>query len=70
MFKFDLCSKVKDKLTDVSGIVMCRTEYALSGIRTYGIMPVELKDDRIMEWTWLPEERLEDPSFKKLGFLH
>jgi len=58
MFKFDLGSKVKDTLTGFSGIVMARSEYMLPEQRTYGIMPLDLKDGGMKKWEWLAEERL------------
>lgn len=58
MFKFKLGAKVKDTLTGFSGVIVARAEYMLPEQRSYGILPIDLKDGNMKKMEWLNEERL------------
>ena len=64
MFKIELGTIVKDKVTGFIGVVMARTEYA-TGCKQYGTSKQTLnKDGGIDDWLWFDEVRLE-PTTKK-----
>lgn len=58
MFKFELGQKVKDIVTDFTGVVVARTEYLNKCVR-YGIQPTELKEGVPADWVYLDEGQLE-----------
>lgn len=58
MFKIELGSKVRDRVTGLEGIVVGRHEY-LYGCRRYSVQPVELKDGKPVEGTSFDEDALE-----------
>jgi hypothetical protein len=47
-------SRVKDKITGLTGIVIGRTEW-LTGCATVGVKPEETKDGKTIDATWLDE---------------
>ena len=57
MFKFELGSTLKDKITGFQGIAMVRAEY-YTGCVHYGLQAKELKDGSITEWAWIDSSRL------------
>jgi hypothetical protein len=66
MFKFENGQTVRDRITGLTGIIMCRVQYA-TGCIQYGITPTKLlKDGKLPEWTYLDEARLEI----KRGFMN
>lgn len=63
-FKYDLGITVRDKITNVEGVVTGRHEY-LTGCVQYSLQPTGLdKDGKIRESYYLDEGRL-DPVAKK-----
>lgn len=60
---FELGSKVKDKLSGFTGVVMTVTEH-LHGCRQYVVEPQETKDGKLLEQYYFQELRLElvEPS--------
>lgn len=57
-FKFELNAEVKDVVTGLTGIVMCRVEYA-TGCRHYGIQQrVVTKEGKVPDYEYLDESRL------------
>jgi hypothetical protein len=70
MFQFELGEKLRDKIVSgFSGVVMARCEY-LTGEIKYGLGPYYLPvNDKIQEFEWLEEcrlERIEDVESIKL----
>lgn len=58
MFKFDLGSKVRDKITRFEGIIIGRTEW-ISGCARYGVKSQKLKDGLPQEDQWFDENMME-----------
>ncbi len=57
-FKFSQNEEVQDVVTGLTGIVMCRAEYA-SGCRHYGIQQrMVTKEGKTPDWEYLDESRL------------
>jgi len=57
-FKFALNTEVRDVVTGVEGIVMCRAEYA-TGCRHYGIQQrLVTSEGKIPHWEYFDESRL------------
>lgn len=57
-FKFELNTKVEDKVTNFQGVILVRSEYA-TGCIHYGVAPTSLdKDGKIQEWEHFDESRL------------
>jgi len=57
MFKFDLGSRVRDKITGYVGTIVARIEY-LNGCKRYSVQ-AKVKDEKIPEPEWLDEQQLE-----------
>ncbi len=58
MFKFELLSVVRDKITGYQGTVMSRIEYH-NGCKCCGIQSETDKDGKMPEWCYIDEYRLE-----------
>lgn len=58
MFKLELGTKVKDKVTGYTGIVIGRTEW-LYGCRRYTVQSQEMKDGKPVESMAFDEDALE-----------
>lgn len=58
MFKIELGSVVRDRVTRLEGVVFGRHEY-LYGCRRYTVQPVELKDGKPVDATSFDEDALE-----------
>ena len=54
-----LGNKVRDKLTDLEGVVVAKAIY-LNGCIQYQIQPRELKDGKPLEDIWVDEVQLEN----------
>jgi hypothetical protein len=54
----ELGSKVKDRITPLSGIVIGRAEY-LSGSIQYSVQPQECRESKPADPAWLDESRLD-----------
>jgi hypothetical protein len=52
-----LGAKMKDTITDLEGIVVCRSEWLHGDVRV-GIQPQALKDGAIVDVQWIDEPRL------------
>ncbi len=66
IFKFELNTYAKDKVSGFSGIILGRTEYS-TGCIHYGIFPTDLdKDGNLKEWVWFDEIRLESVKAPKV----
>ena len=61
MFKYELGTMLRDKVTKFTGICMCRIEY-FTGCLKYGLARTKLaKDNKIEDnWTYLDEIVLEE----------
>ncbi len=60
--KFDLGSRLKDKVTGFSGIALCVSFY-MTGCVQYGLQPSRLKEDGgVPDWEWFDEDRLIQES--------
>ena len=58
IFKFNLGSEVKDKITGFKGVIRVRSEY-LTGCNVYGVQPQKLtKDGEIGAWKYFDEDLL------------
>ena len=57
MFKIKLGSKVKDKVSGLTGIVTAQLRY-ISGCIQYGVVGKASKDDKIPDTHYLDENRL------------
>lgn len=57
-YKIELGSKVKDKITGFTGIVIHRTQW-LHNCNTYGLKPQELKDGKPIDVVCFDEPQLE-----------
>lgn len=58
MFKHELGTKVRDRITGFKGIVIGRTEW-LYGCRRYTVQATELKDGKPVEGMGFDEDALE-----------
>lgn len=60
-FEFNIGDIVKDKITEFTGIITCRSQW-LNGCNTYGVQPTELKDG-------VPQERqgFDEPQLTLLS---
>jgi hypothetical protein len=58
MFKHELGTRVRDKVTGVTGVITGRTEWLYGCIR-YTVQPTELKDGRPVEAVGLDEDAME-----------
>ena len=56
IFKYELYSRVKDRTTGVTGVIVCRAEYAHGQPNQYLITFTDATG-RPCEW-WMPEERV------------
>ena len=63
--KIELGMTVKDKITGLSGVVVCRASY-LTGCDRISIQPLELKDGKPAEWCAFDENQLEIVKGKKI----
>lgn len=59
-----LGDKVKDIITGLEGIAVCRSVWLWGCVRI-GVQPTEIKDGKPIEETWLDENRLEVFKEKK-----
>ena len=57
MFRFDVDTKVQDKLTGFKGIILERCEH-LYGHNTYGVVPKKMKIGNTAHREWFEEGRL------------
>ena len=57
-FDFECGAKVRDKITDFTGVIRARTQY-LTGCNKYGVQSTELQDGKPAEWVWFDEDELE-----------
>lgn len=58
MFKIELGTKVKDKITGLTGIVVCKAEWLYGCIR-YVVQPQELKDGKPVDNCSFDEDQLK-----------
>jgi len=56
--KFDLGDLLKEKITNIKGIVVA-VEFRMSGCPHYALQMRELKDGDIRGWIWLDETYLD-----------
>jgi len=70
-FKFDVGETVKDIVTGFQGVIMA-VSYYFTGCNHYGICSrIITEKDKIDEWKWLDEKRLEwVPEKEKIVFSH
>jgi hypothetical protein len=60
MFIIEMGQKVRERITGVTGVVVCRSEY-LTGCNRYALQPEKLnKDGRPQDWISFDEDQLID----------
>mgnify|MGYP001612348269 CR=1 FL=1 len=57
-FKFDLGTKVKERITGYTGIIIARSQW-IYNCNTYGVKSSELKDGKPMEAVFFDEPSLD-----------
>lgn len=57
MFRIELSTPVKDKLTGFKGIVVCQSRY-LTGCNRYAVQSTKLKDNKPQDWEHFDEDML------------
>lgn len=63
--KIELGMTVKDIITGLTGVAVCRSSY-LTGCDRISIQPLELKDGKPAEWCSFDENQLEIVKGKKI----
>ena len=58
IFKYELGSRAKDKITGLQGILVARNQH-LHNCNTYGIKPEKLHDGKPMDCQWFDEPQIE-----------
>jgi hypothetical protein len=58
MAKIKLGDYVKDKITDLEGTAMAKTEY-LNGCIQFAVQPKKLVEGKVVEEAWIDETQLE-----------
>lgn len=56
--KIELGMTVKDKITGLNGVAVCRSSY-LTGCDRISIQPTELKDGKPLDWVAFDENQLD-----------
>lgn len=57
-FEYELGDKLRDRVSEVEGIVIGRIEY-LNGCTQYAIKPKKTKDGKVLEAEWIDSQQVE-----------
>lgn len=57
-FEFELGDKLRDRVSEVEGIVIGRIEY-LNGCTQYAIKPKKTKDGKVLDAEWVDSQQVE-----------
>ncbi len=57
-FEFELGDKLRDRVSEVEGIVIGRIEY-LNGCTQYAIKPKKAKDGKVLDAEWVDSQQVE-----------
>lgn len=60
-FEYELGDKLKDRVSEVEGIVIGRIEY-LNGCTQYAIKPKKTKDGKVLDAEWIDSQQVEKVS--------
>lgn len=57
-FEFELGQRLRDRVSEVEGIVIGRIEY-LNGCTQYALKPKKLKDGKVLDAEWIDSQQVE-----------